>query len=229
MERIPEDEAIAEPVDARRFNEAMSGNLFRQADYRRLARKAAGMKIPQGGKVLDMGTGPGFVAIETARLLRGTGCRVVGMDLSRSMLMLAAENAAKAGLNDVLSWREGDVKEMPFGDGEFDCVVSNDSLHHWDDPLPVFDEIARVLKDDGRCIIHDSKRLQRWGSWLFVKTISLTIPRDFRVHWWNSIKSSYTADELRAILDNSRLTGWRIEEDFMDLTVVKSSNDSREA
>ena len=51
--------------------------------------------------------------------------------------------------------------------------------------------------------------------------ISLSIPRYFRVHWWNSIKSSYTADELRAILERSRLMGWRIEEDFMDLVVVK--------
>jgi ubiquinone/menaquinone biosynthesis C-methylase UbiE len=221
MERIPESEAIAEPVDARRFNEAMGSNRIRQADYRRLARRAVDIGIPPGGKVLDMGTGPGFVAIEVAKLLEGTGCRVVGMDLSRAMLALAAENAAKAGLDGTLTWREGDVKAMPFDEGEFDLIVSNDSLHHWEDPLPVFDEIARVLKEDGRCIVHDSKRLQRRWPWLFVKTISLTIPRDFRVHWWNSIRSSYTADELRAILGRSRLTRWRIEEDFMDLMVVK--------
>lgn len=226
MERIPESEAIAEPADARQFNEMMGSNRFRQADYRRLARKAVDMGIPPGGKVLDMGTGPGFVAIEIARLLRGTGCQVVGMDLSGAMLTLAAENAAKAGLNDLLAWREGDAKAMPFRDGEFDCVVSNDSLHHWDDPLPVFDEIARVLKNDGRCIIHDPKRLQRWWPWLFVKIISLTIPRDFRVHWWNSIKSSYTADELRVILTRSQSAEWRVEEDFMDLMVFKSSNRS---
>ncbi|MFL7792747.1 MAG: class I SAM-dependent methyltransferase [Anaerolineae bacterium] len=221
MERIPESEAIAEPVDARRFNEVMSSNRFRQADYRRLARRVVDLGILEGGTVLDMGTGSGFVAIEVAKLLEGTGCRVEGMDLSTAMLALAAENAAKAGLNGTLSWREGNVKAMPFDDGTFDMIVSNDSLHHWDDPLLVFDEIARVLKDDGRCIIHDSKRLQRRWPWLFVKTVSLSIPRDFRVHWWNSIKSSYTADELRAILQRSRLTGWRIEEDFMDLAVVK--------
>jgi ubiquinone/menaquinone biosynthesis C-methylase UbiE len=221
MERVPESEAIAEMTDARRFNEVMGRNRFRQEGIRQLAREAVGMGIPPGGKVLDMGTGPGFVAIEVARLLKGTGCQVVGMDLSEAMLGLAAENATKAGLNGVLTWREGDVKAMPFDDGEFDFVISNDSLHHWDDPLPVFDEIARVLKDDGQCIIHDSKRLQHWWPRLFVKTISLTIPRDFRVHWWNSIKSSYTAGELRAILGCSRLTGWRIEEDFMDLMVVK--------
>jgi ubiquinone/menaquinone biosynthesis C-methylase UbiE len=221
MERIPESEAIAEMTDARRFSDVMGSNRFRRAGYRQLARRAVDMGIPRGGRVLDMGTGPGFVAIEVAKLLEGTGCRVMGMDLSQPMLALAAENAQKAGLNGILTWREGDVKAMPFDGGEFDLIVSNDSLHHWDDPLPVFGEIARVLKEDGRCIIHDSKRLQHWWPWLFVKTISLTIPRDFRVHWWNSIKSSYTTDELRAILERSRLTGWRIEEDFMDLMVVR--------
>jgi ubiquinone/menaquinone biosynthesis C-methylase UbiE len=207
MERIPESEAITEPVDARRFNEVMGSNRFRLAGYRQLARRAAGAGTPPGGKVLDLGTGPGFVAIEVARLLQGTGCQVVGMDLSQAMLALAAENAAQAGLDGTLTWREGDIKAMPFHDGEFDLVVSNDSLHHWDDPVPVADEIARVLKEDGRCFVHDSKRLLFWWPWLFVKTISLTIPRDFRIHWWNSIRSSYTADELRAILDRSRLMG----------------------
>jgi ubiquinone/menaquinone biosynthesis C-methylase UbiE len=221
MERIPESEAIAEPVDARRFSEVMGSNRFRQANYRGLAQQAVALGTPPGGKVLDMGTGPGFVAIEVAKLLEGTGCQVVGMDLSPAMLSMATENAAEAGLDGALTWREGDVKMMPFDDGEFDLIVSNDSLHHWDDPLLVFDEIARVLKDDGRCIIHDSKRLQHWWPWFFVKTLSLTIPRDFRVHWWNSIKSSYTVDELHAILERSRLTGWRIEEEFMDLTVMK--------
>jgi ubiquinone/menaquinone biosynthesis C-methylase UbiE len=221
MERIPEAESIAEMADACRFNVVMGNNRFRQEGYRQLAREAVELGIPPGGKVLDIGTGPGFAAIEVARALKGTGCLVVGLDLSPSMLALAAENAAKAGVSAMLAWREGDCKAIPFGDGELDLVVSNDSLHHWDDPLPVFDEIARVLKPDGGCIIRDSKRLQHWGPWLFVKTVSLTIPRDFRVHWWNSIKSSYTPEELRAVLSRSQLQGWRIVEDFMDITVVK--------
>jgi ubiquinone/menaquinone biosynthesis C-methylase UbiE len=221
MERVPEAEAIAEMADARRFNAVMGNNRFRQQGYRQLACEAVEMGIPPGGQVLDIGTGPGFVAIEVARALKGTGCLVVGLDLSEAMLALAAENAVEAGVSDMLAWREGNCKVLPFGDGEFDCVVSNDSLHHWDDPLPVFDEIARVLKPDGGCIIRDSKRLQHWGSWLFVKTVSLTIPRDFRVHWWDSIKSSYTPEELRDILNRSQLQGAQVVEDFMDVTVVK--------
>jgi ubiquinone/menaquinone biosynthesis C-methylase UbiE len=222
MERVPESEAIAQATDARRFSQVMGSSRIRQAGYRELARRAVDLGVPQGGKVLDMGTGPGFVAIEVTKLLTGTECQVIGMDLSEAMLDLAAENADRARLNGAPSWRKGDVRAMPFDDGTFDLIVSNDSLHHWEDPLPVFDEIARVLKAGGHCIVQDSKRLQHWWPWFFVKAISLSIPRDFRAHWWNSIRSSYTRDELHAILSQSRLTGWRIEEDFMDLVVISA-------
>jgi ubiquinone/menaquinone biosynthesis C-methylase UbiE len=68
------------------------------------------------GKILDMSTGPGFVAIEVARLLKGTGCQIVGMDMSTAMLGLAAENGAKVGLYSELTRGEGGVKAMPFAD-----------------------------------------------------------------------------------------------------------------
>jgi ubiquinone/menaquinone biosynthesis C-methylase UbiE len=222
MERIPESDAIAEMADARRFNELMGGRL-RQHEYEQLARQVVEMGVPPGGRVLDVGTGPGFVAIAVARLLQGSACKVVGLDLSRAMLALAAENAAKAGLDDMLTWREGDARAMPFDDGEFDFVVSNDSLHHWEHPPAVMNEIARVLKKDGQCIVHDSKRLLSWAPRLVAWAIGLLIPCDFRVHYWNSIKSSYTPGELRAILERSRLQGWRVVEGFMDVMVVKEA------
>ncbi|MBN2004315.1 MAG: class I SAM-dependent methyltransferase, partial [Anaerolineae bacterium] len=80
-------------ADARRFNEFMGSNRFRQQEYRELAQRVAGMGIPDGSKVLDVGTGTGFVAIEVAKLLRERSVQVVGLDLSPAMLTLAAENA----------------------------------------------------------------------------------------------------------------------------------------
>ena len=96
-------------------------------------------------------------------------------------------------------------------------------LHHWENPLLVFDEIARVLKSSGQCIIRDSKRLRRWWPRLFAWAIGMTIPPDFRVHYWNSIRSSYAAVELLPILERSRLEGWRVVEDFMDVMIVKEA------
>ena len=212
---------FADMAEARRFNEMMRKNKHWQEECQELAQKVVALGVPPGSKLLDLETGPGYLAIEVARPLRGTGCQIVGMDTSETMLALAAENAQREEVSDMLTWRQGNPKAMPFADDEFDFITSNDSLHHWDDPLPVFDEIARVLKDDGRCIVRDTKRQQGFFPQLLAWAIGIVIPSAFRTHYWNSLRSSYTADELRAILQRSRLTGWRIEEDFMELTVVK--------
>jgi ubiquinone/menaquinone biosynthesis C-methylase UbiE len=221
MRQVPEDAVFADMAEARRFNELMRNNKHWQEECQELAQKVVALGVPPGSKLLDLETGPGYLAIEVARLLQGTGCQIVGMDTSAIMLTLAAENAQREGVSGMLAWREGSPKTMPFADGEFSFVTSNDSLHHLDDPLPVFDEIARVLRDDGRCVVRDSKRQQSFFPRLLAWAIGIVIPSAFRAHYWNSLRSSYTADELRAILEHSRLTGWRIEEDFMELTVVK--------
>jgi ubiquinone/menaquinone biosynthesis C-methylase UbiE len=222
MERVPESEAIAELEDARRYSAVMGRGLV-QYEYRHLARQAAALGVPGSGRVLDVGTGPGFVAIEVARLLQGRDCHVVGLDLSPAMLAMAEENARGAGLQDTLSWQQGDAKAMPFADGEFDLVVSSGSLHHWEDPLVVLDEIARVLREGGGYLIRDSKRLAGGWSRLLAWAIGMTVPPDFRRHYWGSIRSSYSAVELRVILERSRLVGWRIVEDGLDLMVIKEA------
>jgi ubiquinone/menaquinone biosynthesis C-methylase UbiE len=220
MERIPESESISDMTVACRFDEFMRGHRFRQQDYRRLARIVVERGVPAGGTVLDIGTGPGFLGIEVARRLRGTGCRVVGLDLSGAMLNLAVGNAHRRSLGGQLLWLQADAKAMPFGDGEFDVVSSSDSLHHWKDPLPVLNEIARVLKDGGKYLIHDLRRPQcgraRLASWL----IGMTVPLDVRSHYRTSIQAAYTPSELRRILSRSMLPDWQVHQGLLDLTIL---------
>ena len=218
MERVREEEAIAELADAQQFNDHMKKSLV-QHEYRQLARQAVQMGIPRGGQVLDIGTGPGYIAMEVAGLLRAEA-GVVGLDLSTAMLQIAARNAAERGLQDFISWKEGDAGRMPFPDASFDGIVSSGSLHHWDDPLVVFNEVARVLKPNGIALIRDTQRLPKGSARFFAGLIGLTIPGDFRVHYWNSINASYTPEELEDILKRSDLKNWHIEQAFMDMVVV---------
>lgn len=221
MQRIPEQEAIRPLADARRFNQVM-GARYIQREYQKLAHDVLAMGVPMGGQVLDVGTGSGYVAIQVAGLLQGKA-QVVGLDLSESMLRLAAENAAGRGLAAAITWRVGDARQMPFPGAEFDFVVSSGSLHHWDDPAAVFREIARVLKPGGKCLARDSKRLTQAAPRLLAWAIGLSIPPDFRKHYWGSIQASYTRSELEVILRRSGLQNWRVEEDVMDLMVKVSS------
>ena len=51
--------------------------------------------------------------------------------------------------------------------------------------------------------------------------IGLLVPPDFRVHYWNSIRSSYTAGELEDLVAQSRLAGARVEQSLLDVMIVK--------
>src|SRR6476661_3695866 len=74
--------------------------------------------IRAGQRVLDVGCGTGVVAVTAAR----AGARVTGLDLTPELLERARENSQIAGVE--IDWREGDAEELPFGDLEFDAVLS---------------------------------------------------------------------------------------------------------
>jgi ubiquinone/menaquinone biosynthesis C-methylase UbiE len=120
-------------------------------EYRRLAARTAA--VIQAGRVLEIGPGPGFIAIEIARLMPRV--QVVGLDLSETMIDIATGNARENGVSERVEFREGDASRMPFEDASFDFVISGGSLHHWKEPSRIFREVHRVLKPGCRALISD--------------------------------------------------------------------------
>ena len=120
-------------------------------EYRRLAAMTA--EVLQAGRILEIGPGPGFVAIEIAKLV--PDAQVVGLDLSETMIDIATGNAREHGVSDRVVFQEGDASAMPFGEASFDFVISSGSLHHWDEPSRIFREIHRVLVPGCRALISD--------------------------------------------------------------------------
>src|SRR5215208_2503537 len=106
-----------------------------------------------GGKVLEVGSGPGRLAVQLAREAPDT--TLTGVDISDAMVERAARRAAEAGLAERVRFEVGDVSALPFADQEFDGVVSTLSLHHWPVPLKGLAEIHRVLKPGGEARIYD--------------------------------------------------------------------------
>jgi ubiquinone/menaquinone biosynthesis C-methylase UbiE len=163
-------------------------------EYRRIAQKAA--SEVQAGQALEIGPGPGFISLELAKLL--PEMRVTGLDLSETMVEMAAENAKAYGLSERVRFKKGDAAEMPFEDGSFDLIVSSGSLHHWDEPARIFDEVHRVLRPGGSALIFDlrsdapKERIQE-----IAKGISSRIMRWGLRH---SVRESYTAQEMEKTL-----------------------------
>ena len=133
---------------ARRYDR-WTGLLMRRA-YRRIAADiAAG--TPSGAHVLDVGTGPGHLLTELARLR--PDLRVTGADVSPDMAEIAAGHLAEFG--DRARAVTADVADLPFSDGTFDLVVTSFSLHHWPDVAAGVAEIGRVLRPDGHLGVYD--------------------------------------------------------------------------
>ena len=119
--------------------------------YDRVAVEVAGA-VP-GGRLLEVGSGPGRLAV---RLVRSApGLIVTGVDLSEEMVGLANRRVQEVELAGRASFVAGDVASLPFPDASFDGVVSTLSLHHWPDPVRGLAEVHRVLRPGGEARIYD--------------------------------------------------------------------------
>jgi ubiquinone/menaquinone biosynthesis C-methylase UbiE len=125
--------------------------------YRRVADEVMALPglvtTPEISAVLEIGSGPGELALEIARRLPGG--EVVGVDLAEAMIDRASERSRAERLDQRVRFQLADAAALPLADGSFDVVVSTLSLHHWSDPAAVFAEIARVLHPGGLALIYD--------------------------------------------------------------------------
>jgi len=111
------------------------------------------LQLPTGSRGLDAGCGIGLQALLLAQAVGPTG-HVTGLDLSPDFLLYAKEIVGKAGISDQISFREGDVNELPFDDNTFDWVWSVDCVGYpTGELLPLLKELARAVKPGGTVAI----------------------------------------------------------------------------
>lgn len=111
---------------------------------------AAMMQGRRDARVLDLGCGAGHVSFSVAPHVAA----VTACDLSQSMLDVVARTAAERGLANIAT-RQSTAEHLPFGDQEFDVVLSRYSAHHWHDFHRGIAEAARVLKRGGLAVFVD--------------------------------------------------------------------------
>ena len=104
--------------------------------------------LSAGELVVDLGSGGGFDSF-VASIQVGPNGHVVGVDMTREMLIKARRAAAEMGLNHV-EFREGLMEDLPVEDGWADVVISNGVINLCADKKQIFSEIDRVLRPGGR-------------------------------------------------------------------------------
>lgn len=100
-------------------------------------------------KTIDMGCGPGFLAI----LLADMGYESFAFDCTENMLAKAEENARDLGVK--IHTIQGDAQNPDIEDNSFDLLVSRNVIWNLENPEKAYKEWIRILKPGGRIIILD--------------------------------------------------------------------------
>ncbi len=167
-------------------------------------------KIPTNGSVLEIAPGPGYFCIELAKL---GNFRITGLDISKSFVKIARQNAAEAGLK--IDFREGNASAMPFKDGTFDFTFCQAAFKNFSEPVKAIREMYRVLKPGGMAVIADMRRdasaeeIQRE-----VNGMGLDPLNRFFVKWTFDhmlLKSAYSLDQMKSMVAQTPFDKCRID------------------
>jgi ubiquinone/menaquinone biosynthesis C-methylase UbiE len=119
-------------------------------DSTRLQKLVQAVSPAKDASVLDIATGPGYVALAFAEVCR----EVIGVDLTPRMLELAESHRRGRKLSNA-SFQRGTAEKLPFPARRFDVVVSRLAFHHFRFPARVIAEAARVCRPGGMIAIED--------------------------------------------------------------------------
>jgi SAM-dependent methyltransferase len=139
-------------------------------------------------RYLEVGSGPGVLTVAVAR--ERPDAQITGVEMSPDMVSVAREYVERAGLANRIRFLVGDAGDRVVfrALGQFDLIYSTFSLHHWQNPRRVIQNLLSVLADGGTLYIHDLRRAW-WLYWVPVHNGFL-----------NSIRAAYVASELREML-----------------------------
>ncbi|MDE4908575.1 class I SAM-dependent methyltransferase [Methanogenium marinum] len=166
------------------------------------------------GTAIDIGSGPGHLAIELARL---TSLTIYALDISEAMFPIATENIQKAGLSDRIIPVTGNVMEMPFADASADLIISKGSVFFWEDTATAFQEIQRVLTPGGKAFIGGG-----FGTEEILSRVKQTMDTIDPI-WIVGVRKRLgkeTADRFRYALETAGIQDYKIIHDSWQLWII---------
>ncbi len=143
-------------------------------------------ELKPGMRVLDVGCGVGGPA---RTLAAEFGCEVAGLEIVGEFCLAAEMLTEWVGLADRVSFREGDMRSMPFADAEFDLVFTQHTVMNVAEKAGLFTEFRRVIKPPGGVLIYEVCG-------------DRDAPLHYPVPWAGGADISFltTADELRGLI-----------------------------
>jgi ubiquinone/menaquinone biosynthesis C-methylase UbiE len=192
-----QDGALVGLETAARYAEMAEGLVVQ---YRGFLKHLRALDV--GRRYLEVGPGPGVLTVAVAR--EKPDAQITGVEMSPDMVAVTREYVEHAGLMDRIGFLVGDAGDKDvFGSlGQFDLIYSTFSLHHWQNPQRVIQNLLSVLADGGTLYIHDLRRAW-WLYWVPVRNGFL-----------DSIRAAYVAQELHEMLRDLGIVRYEIRNVF---------------
>lgn len=210
LARKPESEVMDSPGEVSAYaSSASQGHLDSLDDT--LVAQLISLEPPAGmpsGLLLDLGCGPGGIALKIAA--RCPQLQVIGVDRSASMIRLARRTALGRKLASRAFFLEGNALRICFPEKTFDFVISNSVLHHLAHPTAAFEEMVRVTKPGGTILVRDLRRPSRLTFPLHVRWYGRHYSGIMKRLFEDSVRAAYTPDEVAALLRRSGMSSARM-------------------
>ena len=173
----------------------------------------------EGGILLDVGTRVGLIALKI--VWQNENLVAMGLDISGPFVERARATASSWELNDRAVFQVGDPRQMRFKSQYFDLVVSDCTLHRFDNVVEVLREIGRVLKPKGGLLIRDYSRPNRLKMIGRIQQHTERLGDAMRPQLEQALQAAYTPAEIRQALGEAGLSGVAIDESNPDYIILE--------
>lgn len=175
-------------------------------------------QVPEGSTILEVAPGPGYLAIELAKLGR---YQIVGLDISKKFVEIAQMKAQEAGVG--VEFRHGNAAEMPFEAETFDFIICKSAFKNFAEPVTALNEMYRVLKVGGKALILDLRGdVAEETVNDYVDSLGLNFVNSLMTKWtfkFMLIKRAYTKAQFEELAAKSNFGRSKIQENQIGLEV----------
>lgn len=170
--------------------------------------------------VLDVATGTGDLAVA---IQKGTGTKVVGLDLSQKMLDVGIEKVKKLGLDSNISMMKGDAENLPFEDNKFDAVSVAFGVRNFENLEKGLAELRRVVKENGSVYILEFSKVEGVLGPVYQFYFKHILPKIGRLVSKDNRAYTYLPDSVNVFPFGEKMKKILLETGFKKVAYIKLS------